>query len=244
MMPSRKSFFGCRGQHVVAILSTITLLALAGCGGGSENTTAGGGGGGSGSSSSSSSGGGTPPPAGSNTAPAISGTPTTAALAGRNWSFTPTATDANGDAITFQIQNRPTWATFDAATGRLSGTPTAANVGSFANVVISATDGTGRSSLPPFSITVTAVASGTATVAWTAPTTRSDGTPLTNLAGYRIYYGIGPDSFDNMIEVNTVGVTNFVVENLSTGTWYFAVTARDSAGVESGLSNSGSKTIS
>jgi Putative Ig domain len=239
MMPSRKSFYGCRGQHVLAILSTITLLALAGCGGGGSEVTNGGGG-----SSSSSGGGGSPPPSGSNTAPTISGSPVTAAVTGRAWTFTPTATDPNGDRITFEIQNRPAWATFDTTTGRLSGTPSAANVGSFANVVISATDGTGRSSLPPFSINVSAVASGTATVAWTAPTTRSDGTALTNLAGYRIYYGVGPNSFDNVIEVNTVGVTNFVVENLSAGTWYFAVSARDSTGAESGLSSAATKTIS
>jgi hypothetical protein len=238
MMPSTKSFIGRRGQHVVAILSTITLLALAGCGGGSEVPDGGG------SSSSSSGGGGSPPPSGSNTAPAITGSPATTAVTGRVWSFTPTATDANGDRITFEIQNRPAWAAFDAATGRLSGTPSASNVGSFANVVISATDGTGRSSLPPFSINVSAVASGTATIAWTAPTTRSDGTALTNLAGYRIYYGVGPNTFDNVIDVNTVGVTNFVVENLSSGTWYFAVSALDSTGAESGLSAAATKTIS
>jgi hypothetical protein len=239
MMPSRKSLYGCRGHRVVAILSTITLLALAGCGGGSEATHGGGG-----SSSSSGGGGGSPPPSGSNTAPAISGSPTTAAVTGRAWSFTPTATDANGDTITFEIQNRPAWATFDTATGRLSGTPSASNVGSFANVVISATDGTGRSSLPPFSINVSALASGSATVAWTPPTTRSDGSALTNLTGYRIYYGVGPNSYDNVIDVNTVGVTNFVVENLSAGTWYFAVSALDSSGMESGLSTAATKTIS
>jgi hypothetical protein len=237
MMPSRKSFIGRRGQHVVAILSTITLLALAGCGGGSEVTS---GGGGSGSSS----GGGSPPPSGSNTAPSISGNPTTSAITGRLWAFTPVASDANSDPITFQIQNRPAWATFDASTGRLSGTPTASHVGNYANIVISATDGTGRSSLPAFAINVSAVASGVATVAWTAPTTRSDGSALTNLAGYRIYYGNAPNSFDNSIDVRTAGVTNFVVENLSAGTWYFAVSAFDSTGAESGLSDSASKTIS
>jgi hypothetical protein len=241
MMPSRKSLYGCRGRHVVAILSTITLLALAGCGGGSEATRDGGG---SSSSSGGGGGGGSPPPSGSNTAPTISGSPQTAAVTGRVWAFTPTATDPNGDTITFEIQNRPTWASFDSATGRLSGTPTAANVGSFANVVISATDGTGRASLPAFSINVTALANGTATVAWTPPTERSDGTALTDLAGYRIYYGSSSNSFENVIEVNNVGVTTFVVDNLPTGTWYFAVSARDSSGAESGLSSPATKTIS
>jgi hypothetical protein len=236
MMPSRKSLYGCRGRRVVAILSTITLLALAGCGGGSEDT--------SGSGGSSSGGGGSPPPSGSNTAPTIAGSPSTAAVAGRTWSFTPSATDPNGDSITFSIQNRPAWATFDAATGRLSGTPSANNVGSYANVVISASDGTGRNSLAPFSITVSAIASGTATVVWVPPLLRVDGTPLTNLTGYRIYYGVGPNSLDNVAEVRTIGVTIYVVDNLSAGTWYFAVTALDGQGVESGLSTPATKTIS
>jgi hypothetical protein len=238
MMPSRKSLYGCRGRRVVAILSTITLLTLAGCGGGSEAPSGGGG-----SSSSSSGGGGSPPPSGSNTAPTITGSPATAAVAGRSWSFTPSASDANGDPITFSIQNRPAWATFDAATGRLSGTPSASNVGSYTNVVITASDGSGRTSLAPFAITVAAIASGTATVVWVPPLQRSDGSQLTNLAGYRIYYGAGPNSLDNIIEVRTVGVTNYVVENLSVGTWYFAVSALDSEGVESGLSTPATKTI-
>jgi hypothetical protein len=242
-MPSRKSLYGCRGHRVVAILSTITLLALAGCGGGSEATSDRGGSSSS-SSSSSSGGGGSPPPSGSNTAPTISGRPATAAVTGRAWAFTPTATDPNGDAITFEIQNRPAWAAFDTATGRLSGTPSAANVGSYANVVISATDGTGRTSLPAFSINVSALANGTATVAWAAPTERSDGSALTNLAGYRIYYGSSSNSFENVIDVNSVGVTSFVVDNLPAGTWYFAVSARDSSGAESGLSSAATKTIS
>jgi hypothetical protein len=241
-MPSRKSFIGCSGHRVVVILSTITLLALAGCGGGSEVT--GGGGSSSSSSGGGGGGGGSPPPSGSNTAPTISGSPTRAAVSGRSWTFTPTATDANGDRLTFEIQNRPAWATFDTATGRLTGTPSAANIGSYANVLISASDGTARASLPAFSITVSAIANGTATVAWIPPTTRSDGSALTNLAGYRIYYGSGPNDFDNVIDVNTVGVTNYVVENLSVGTWYFAVSARDSSGAESGLSTAASKTIS
>jgi Putative Ig domain len=239
MMPSRRTVFGCHGRRVVAILSTITLLALAGCGGGGSEAPSGGSG-----SSSSSGGGGSPPPSGSNTAPSITGAPATSAVAGRAWSFTPTVSDVNGDPVTFTIQNRPAWATFDTGTGRLSGTPTMADLGSFSNVVISATDGTGRSSLPPFSINVSALANGSATVAWVPPTTRSDGSAMTDLTGYRIYYGIGPNSFDNVIDVRTVGVTNFLIENLTAGTWHFAVSALDSSGTESGLSGSASKTIS
>ena len=35
----------------------------------------------------------------------------------------------NGNTLTYSITNRPSWATFNASTGRLSGTPTSANIG-------------------------------------------------------------------------------------------------------------------
>jgi len=89
-----------------------------------------------------------------NVAPVISGSPATSVNVGSNYSFTPSATDANGDNLTFSISNKPAWASFSTASGRLSGTPAAGNVGSFNNIVISVSDGTASSSLAAFSITV------------------------------------------------------------------------------------------
>ena len=57
------------------------------------------------------------------------------------------ANDADNDTLGFTIQNRPSWASFDTATGRLSGTPTSANVGAFNNIVISVSDGRASASL-------------------------------------------------------------------------------------------------
>jgi hypothetical protein len=99
-------------------------------------------------------------------------------------------------------------------------------------------------SLAPFSINVTQPASsGTATLSWTAPTTNTNGSALTNLAGYHIYYGTSPSALATAINVANPGTTSYSVSSLPSGTWYFAVNAYTTSGVDSVLSNTGSKTI-
>jgi hypothetical protein len=226
-MPSRHSLVVRATPRIVAILSTITLFALAGCGSDTDGITE------------------NPAPiTDSPAAPSISGTPPGAVVTGQAYTFTPQAADPNGDTLTFEIENLPAWAAFNAATGRLSGTPTAEQAGVYSNVTISVTDGRNTVSLPAFSITVSAISVGTATLSWTPPTQRTDDTPLSDLAGYRIYYGNAQDTYSELIAVNSVGVTTYVVENLGPGTWYFAVSAVDSSGVESALSTAATKTIS
>lgn len=180
-----------------------------------------------------------------NSAPKISGAPATSVNAGTAYSFTPTASDADaGDTLTFSIVNKPSWATFSTSTGKLSGTPSSANVGTTSGIVISVTDGKGTTSLPAFSITVAqAQTTGAATLGWTPPTENTDGTPLTDLAGYRIYYGTSSSNLDRSVVVANPGLTSYVVENLTPGTWYFSVRAYTSAGVESTNSNVESKAI-
>ena len=178
-----------------------------------------------------------------NRAPVISGTPPTSVMQGTAYSFQPTASDPDGNTLTFSITNAPSWATFSTTTGRLQGTPTASNVGTFSNIVIRVSDGTTTTSLAAFNITVLAVASGSATLSWTPPTTNTNGSPLTNLAGYRVYWGTAAGSYPNSVTLNNPGLTSYVVENLAPGTYYFVVSARNSSGVESAMSNSGSKTI-
>ena len=179
----------------------------------------------------------------SNGAPTISGTPSTTVVVGNAYSFQPNATDPNGDSLTFSITNKPAWATFDTSTGRLQGTPGAGDIGPHANIVISVSDGQSTASLQPFTITVQGVATGSARLSWTAPTQNSDGSPLTNLAGYKVYWGSSQGNYPNSRTINNPGITEYLVENLGPGTWYFVVTAFNSAGVESGFSNVASKTI-
>jgi hypothetical protein len=83
----------------------------------------------------------------------------------------------------------------------------------------------------------------TATLSWDAPTTNEDGTQLTDLKEYYLYYGTSSGTYTQII--NNVGTaTTYQVTNLVPGTtYYFAVTARDYSENESGYSNELSATI-
>jgi hypothetical protein len=179
------------------------------------------------------------PPSGQ--APTISGTPSTQAMQGAQYSFRPTASDPNGDSLTFSITNMPTGWTFSASTGELRGTPSGAQAGmTFSNIRISVTDGTNSVSLPAFNITVVATATGSALLSWTPPTTNTDGSPLT-LTGYRVYWGTQQGSYPNSANVGP-NVANHMVEQLTPATWYFVVTALSATG-ESAYSNFASKVV-
>lgn len=171
----------------------------------------------------------------------ISGTPDTALVVGSPWSFQPTVNDPNGPKLTFTVQGQPAWASFDASTGRLAGTPMTA--GAYGPVTITASDGSQHTSLAPFTLQVADYTYGSATVSWTPPTERTDGSPLTNLAGYKVYYGKDSTSLTHTVNVKNAGQTSHYVENLDAGTWYFAVTAYCSGGEESARSSLASKTI-
>jgi len=178
-----------------------------------------------------------------NTAPVLSGTPATSVLAGSTYGFQPTASDANGDALTFTISGQPSWASFSTTTGRLTGTPTSAQVGSYGAIVITVSDGQATASLPAFSVTVNAVVLGSATLSWTPPTQNTDGSALADLTGYNLYYGTSSTTMTNKVAITNAGLTSYVVGNLGTGTYYFAISAYSSTGVESAMSNVGSKTV-
>jgi hypothetical protein len=175
--------------------------------------------------------------------PTISGSPGTAVVAGNAYSFTPTTTDPSGGTLTFSIKNAPSWASFNSETGELSGTPTASDVATYANITISVSDGKTSASLPAFPIAVTESASGSVSLAWLAPTENTDGTALTNLAGYYIYYGTSPTAMTKTVQISTPGVMSYVLSNLSPGTWYVAVTAYTTADVQSSQSAVGSGTL-
>jgi hypothetical protein len=123
------------------------------------------------SSSGGTSSGGTTSGGTGSTAPTIAGTPPTSVTAGQPYSFTPTTKDPSGKALTFSVTNNPSWASFNTATGQLSGTPTSTNVGTYSNIGISVTDGTQSASLAPFSIAVNSSTSGTGTGSNTGSTT-------------------------------------------------------------------------
>jgi hypothetical protein len=73
-------------------------------------------------------------------------------------------------------------------------------------------------------------------LAWDAPTTNSDESPLTDLAGYIIYYGTASGTYDHSIDVKNV--TAYTLTGLTQGqTYYIASKAYDTSNNQSGFSN-------
>ena len=214
-----------RNQIVAPLWATAACLALSACGGGGSQVP--------------SAGAGVPvaptPPPPINQPPQISGTPPKSTTVNASWNFQPVSNDPDGDAMQFFVENAPPWAEFDPATGLLAGTPGEGDLMTYDNILISVTDGLATSSLPPFTIEVLPQGSpsGSATLSWTPPTERVDGSPIGDLAGYRVLYGRGSGQYDQVAEIDNPSITRYVVENLGPGNWFFAVTVRTEDGLES-----------
>ena len=144
----------------------IALLALSACGGGSVPIS-------SGNSTSTSTGSSGPQ------VPTISGTPATSVVAGSAYSFTPTVTNPSGGTLVFNVQNNPSWASFNTQSGQISGTPASTAIGSYPNIVISVSAGASTATLPAFGITVSAASLSQ------GPTI--SGTPATSIAAGSSY---------------------------------------------------------
>ena len=193
---------GHTARIAVTALACCTVLTLTACGNGSHFPSA------------MDRAEASPPTAGTgaNDAPIISGKPLATAVVSVPYVFRPDVHDPDGDVLVFQISGKPSWATFDPATGELSGTPPAGTTGTYADIAIFVSDGHLKTALPPFSIKVTkSSATGstsTASLSWTAPTQNEDGSPLTNLAGYRIHYGTSASSLDKRIDVGDPAATS------------------------------------
>jgi hypothetical protein len=95
----------------------------------------------------------------------------------------------------------------------------------------------------PVPVSGTNPGSGTATLDWMPPTANTDGSVLSNLAGYTVYYGTSPDNLTQSVKIANPGLSAYTVSNLPSGTWYFAVTSYSSTGVESSRSGIISTTI-
>jgi len=217
---------GSKSSRLWGVFLFAAIVAGCGSGGGSGGAPA---------------AGGTAPPAGGGGAPtpaalAISGAPAPEIPADVTYCFVPTVSGESG-TVSFSISGLPAWASFDDVTGKLQGRPGSGDIGNHGGIVISADDSSATASLAAFGISVINNAPGSVTLSWTAPTETTDGASLTDLAGYRIYYGNEQDCFVNSETINNPGVVTHVVGNLSAGNWYFAVTAFVSSGNESGYSN-------
>jgi len=75
---------------------------------------------------------------------------------------------------------------------------------------------------------------GDAIVSW-------DASSEPDLAGYKLYYGTASRSYGAPIDVGNQ--TTYTITGLGPGTYYFAATAYNTSGNESGFSNEASKTF-
>jgi len=180
-----------------------------------------------------------------NTAPRISGSPATSVTVGNDYAFQPSANDADGDILTFSISNRPSWASFNTSTGRLSGTPDSAATTS--NIRISVADDYTTVTLPAFAITVNDAAQQTGSVSliWTPPVARADGSALamSEIAGYTVHYGTSAGNYPNSLYVDGGSSTSTTITSLPVGTYYMVLTTGDSDGRESVHSSMVTKTV-
>jgi hypothetical protein len=204
-----------------ALLLAFVAATVFGCGGDDESAA---GGGGSGRSWS------------------VSGTPPPQVVQGSAYSYAPTVSNPQSVALTFAYANLPGWATFSSSTGTVSGTPGNGTSGTtYSNITLTVTDGTYSYTTPSYSIQVVGTATGSAMLSWMPPTSYTNGNPLT-LAGYKVYWGTTQGNYPNVVSISN-GLTSYVVDQLTPGTWYFAVTALDQAQVESVFSNVASKVV-
>ncbi|MDA9579586.1 putative Ig domain-containing protein [Luminiphilus sp.] len=160
--------------------------------------------------------------------PTIGGTPVTTVAQDQAYTFTPTASDPDsGDTLTFSIVNQPSWASFDTATGTLSGAPGNDNVGVTSAIVISVSDGTASASLPAFDLVVTNV---------NDPPTIG-GTPVTTVAQDQAYTftptASDPDSGDTLT-FSIVNQPSWASFDTATGTLSGAP-GNDNVGVTSAI---------
>jgi hypothetical protein len=176
-----------------------------------------------------------------NLPPFISGRPGPVIPAGTIYRFVPAAVDLNHDALAYSIANKPPWAAFNIATGELTGVPANSQSGTYDNVVISVTDGQSMVALPAFSIVV--VPSGSATVSWTAPQTNTDGSALTDLAGYKLYFMQLTWTQPQVVSIDGPDRLSYTLGGLSPGVYLFSVSAFNSMHVESDPSPSVAKIV-
>ncbi len=173
----------------------------------------------------------------SNDAPTITGSPLSAVSVGATYSFQALASDPDGDSLAFSILNIPGWASFDADTGILSGTPANSDVGTYLNISISVSDGQEVAALPAFSITV--ATGGVQTLTWTVASTKTDNSvlPLSEVSGYWLYIGTSANALYPFARIDDGSVTQYTLSGLPDGVYYAAVTSFDAEYNESDYSN-------
>ncbi|KAA3626088.1 MAG: fibronectin type III domain-containing protein [Proteobacteria bacterium] len=181
-------------------------------------------------------------PGGSNSS---SRTVTVAAAPTVTLSANPTSVQSGGSStLTWSSSNATSCSASGAWSGGkgTSGNETIGSLTSDSTFTLVCT-GTGGSTTRSTTVTIVVNSSRSVEVTWDPPTTRADGSPLTNLDGYKIHYGTASGSYTQTITVDNASITSYTVDNLTNGTYYFAVTAYDTDAMESGYSMEVSTTL-
>ncbi len=165
--------------------------------------------------------------------PIIVGAPPTTITVGESLSFRPETIDENPEKLSFTVENLPDWARFDNDNGELAGVPSYEDAKVYENISIRVSDGRYTSELRPFSLEVIERTDLSVTLSWLPPQENQDGTALFDLRGYKIRYGQSPDDLSNVIDISSPGISTYVVDSLSAGTYYFSLTAYNQNLVES-----------
>jgi hypothetical protein len=153
-----------------------------------------------------------------------------------------TATGTYSDGSTQNLTAAVTWSSSSAAVAQISNA--SGSNGLATGIAAGTTTITAISGSISKSVTLVVSAltgSGSTSLAWEAPTTHADGTPATDIAGYKIYYGTSSENYNT--EIDAGNVTSYTVANLAPGTYYFTTSAYYTSGGESSLSNEVAITI-
>jgi hypothetical protein len=78
---------------------------------------------------------------------------------------------------------------------------------------------------------------------WTPPTQNTDNSTLTNLAGYRVNWGVTAVALTQTAQINNPGIATYTVTNLTPGAWFFGIRAFTTQGAESAMSNVATRTV-
>ena len=179
--------------------------------------------------------------------PAIGASPTSLSFAATAGGANPAAqvlsiSNTGGGTLSWSASDTAAWLTLTPASGTGNGTLNA-NVntaglatGTYTSTITVAASGI-TSRAVSVTLTVNAPASSSATLLWNANTEN-------DLAGYKVYRATASGLYGVPIATLIGNVTNYVATGLQVGTTYFfVVTAYDSAGNESIFSNEVSKSI-
>lgn len=117
----------------------------------------------------------------------------------------------------------------------------------FVALLILIIEGCGSGGSGTSTYTASAGSTGTAALSWNQVTTYTDNSSFTP-AGYKVYYGTAHNTYTAVVDVPVANLVSrssptCAVNNLSRGTYYFAVSVYDSARTESALSTEVSKII-